>query len=164
VVQYNTGVGEDFEENGWGRCRICKSFLHRKSLFKSQKFSKDLYLLKYNQILWFSGNHVFFQSNCFLNRIGKDRIRVRRLKKEAAQNKNEREEKDAKIARLEANLLDFSQIVERRESEGRAFKLNNTLKNEDENNLLSRRSLRDWRLELIKISLIHNSNVCCQRF
>jgi len=67
----------------------------------------------------------------------KDRIRVQRLKKVAAQNKKEREEKDAKIARLEANLLELSQIVERRESQERTFELNNTLENEDEDNLLS---------------------------
>jgi len=75
-----------------------------------------------------------------LNRIGKerkDRIRVQRLKKEAAKNKKEREEKDAKIARLEANLLELRQIVERRESQERTFELNNTLENEDEGNLLS---------------------------
>jgi len=75
-----------------------------------------------------------------LNRIGKerkDRIRVQRLKKEAAQNKKEREEKDAKIARLEADLLELSQIVERRESQGRTLELNSTLDDEEENNLLS---------------------------
>jgi len=33
--------------------------------------------------------------------------------------------------------LELSQIVERREPQGRAFELNNTLENEDENNLLS---------------------------
>jgi len=89
----------------------------------------------------FSGTFVYCQSCRFVNAEGKerwDRLRRQKLKAEAAKRKKEAEEKDAKIARLEAMNMELTQIVNSQEQRmGGHLLVENDMNNEAIDEILS---------------------------
>ncbi|XP_021965252.2 uncharacterized protein LOC110860505 [Folsomia candida] len=84
----------EFDMNGWGRCRNCKSFIFR--------------------------DHIYCQSCRCVNQAAKenqDLIVKQALAKRLHAQKKENEEKDSKIARLEADYLELSLILSKKNAE-----------------------------------------------